>query len=202
MMARALFGLLVAVAAPQAALARHLSHGVASHHHHELRVETLETTRRTTKKMRGTAQAPAPAPAGSHPLQNEQWETVPVMHHKRRDEKPLPLSTTMQCVINLTIQYFAIYTALAVVRTLGHIRRGRTPLENVLELATGTVNYAPMLCVLFLAARMRALQITRGEGDPQDWVRDAMQCCAYSILIQMILVLSLAFFTGDLTRGG
>merc|ERR1719163_1808217 len=32
-----------------------------------------------------------------------------------------PISTTMQCVVNLTIQYFLVYTCLAVVRTMNQV---------------------------------------------------------------------------------
>ena len=42
------------------------------------------------------------------------------------------------------------------------------------EAATTTVTYAPMLCVLFLGACMRAIQLSQGETEkhqlPQPWV--------------------------------
>merc|ERR1719460_812600 len=103
-----------------------------------------------------------------------------------------PVSTTMKCIINLTIQYFVVYTALAIVRTYNELYK-EAPLKtslSILQVACTTVNYAPMLCVLFLGTRMRALQLSGGKPDdhglPQDWVKMCMQACAWSVLVQMI----------------
>ena len=54
-----------------------------------------------------------------------------------------------------------------------------------------------MLCVLFLGARMRALQITQGEGAPQSYAQSAMEMCAWSVLVQTLLVLAIPMFTGE-----
>ena len=40
-----------------------------------------------------------------------------------------------------------------------------------------TVQFAPMLAVLFIATRMRALQMTDNKGSPQGWVQDGMCAC-------------------------
>merc|ERR1719326_2363219 len=75
-----------------------------------------------------------------------------------------PVATSLQCVINLTIQYLAIYTAIAVLRVvadfMGQNSKSWTIGES-LDQATLTVNYAPMLAVLFLACRMRVLWLTQ-----------------------------------------
>jgi len=65
-----------------------------------------------------------------------------------------------------------------------------------LRVGCDTVFYAPMLCVLFLGAHLRALQITLGKGGPQDWAETAMQVCAWSCLVQTCMVLAIPFFTG------
>merc|ERR1719502_2657280 len=65
-----------------------------------------------------------------------------------------PVSTSMQCVISLTIQYMIVYTALAIGRTAAKsmgVDYGKTPVLEILKTATLTVNYAPMLAILFLA---------------------------------------------------
>jgi len=110
-----------------------------------------------------------------------------------------PISTTMKCIINLTVQYFLVYTALAVVRTMNDLSapvNGKKPYafaQSVLHAASLTVNYAPMLSVLFLGTRMRALQLSGGDPDkydlPQPWVKMAMQCCAWSVVVQTLMVL-------------
>merc|ERR1719484_238304 len=112
-----------------------------------------------------------------------------------------PVSTTMRCIINLTIQYFILYTAVAVVRTYNQFTQ--SPLRSTLSTltaATATVNFAPMLSVLFLGTRMRALQLSQGQPDeydlPQPFVKIAMQCCAYAVLVQTLTVLALPLVLG------
>ena len=56
----------------------------------------------------------------------------------------------MKCVINLTIQYFLVYTALAIGKT--YVEFSGNPsrmLMDTLLAATGSVAYAPMLSVLW-----------------------------------------------------
>jgi hypothetical protein len=108
------------------------------------------------------------------------------------------LSTTMKCIINLTIQYMVVYTALGICRT--YLDFNGEPHENngvckALKSASETMFYAPMVCMLFVGFRMRVLQLTKGTGDPQEWVRISMQAIAYSILVNTLLVLLIPLFT-------
>jgi len=126
-------------------------------------------------------------------------------------EGPTPMFTTetmpavaptLQCVISLSIQYFAIYTLLAIIRTAnqftGHSMLG---IQKIMETAATTVTYAPMLSVLFLGVRMRAIQLSQGQTEkyqlPQPWVQQAMYTCTYAVLAQVILVLMMPIFTGE-----
>ena len=68
---------------------------------------------------------------------------------------------------------------------------------QALKSACDTVIYAPMLCVLFLGTRMRALQITQGKGDPPMFAQIAMQVCTWAVLIQTSLALAIPLFTGQ-----
>jgi hypothetical protein len=112
-----------------------------------------------------------------------------------------PVSTTMKCVINLTIQYFVLYTALAIATTYNQVN-GYLPgtITATLQAATATVNFAPMLSVLFIGTRMRALQLSEGNPDeydlPQPYVKTSMQLCAWGILGQTIMVLVLPLVKG------
>jgi hypothetical protein len=116
---------------------------------------------------------------------------------------PVPaVSVTMKCVINLAIQFFIVYTGLAIVRTYNEIRNTAPmvfPLK-VLEAACTTVNYAPMLSVLFLGTRMRALQLSGGDPEahdlPQPWVKMAMQAAAWSVLVQTLMVVAVPLVMG------
>jgi len=118
------------------------------------------------------------------------------------DEVVPPVSTTMKCVINLTIQYFIIYTALAIVRTYNEMYHQDPFVKSlkILEGACTTVNYAPMLSVLFLGVRMRAVQLSGGDPDahdlPQPWVKNAMQSCAWSVLVQTLMVIAIPLVLG------
>jgi len=113
-----------------------------------------------------------------------------------------PPSTTLQCILNLTIQYFLLYTLLQVLRTVNQFT-GIAMLgwQKILETGCTTVTYAPALCCLFLGCRMRAIQLSQGKTEqynlPQDWVQNAMYVCSYAVLVQVLLVLIVPFFTGE-----
>jgi hypothetical protein len=108
------------------------------------------------------------------------------------------VSTTMSCIISLTIQYMVIYTALGVCRTYLDFQsqsHDSSPLQKALKHASETVFYAPMVCMMFVGFRMRVLQLSKGTGDPQDWVRFSMQAVTYSILANTLLVLLVPLFS-------
>merc|ERR1719191_2154739 len=126
-------------------------------------------------------------------------------------EGPTPMFTketmpavapTLQCVISLSIQYFVIYTLLAIIRTTNQFTGHRfLGAQKIMETGATTVTYAPMLSVLFLGVRMRAIQLSQGQTEkyqlPQPWVQQAMYTCTYAVLAQVILVLMMPIFTGE-----
>merc|ERR1719149_455660 len=106
----------------------------------------------------------------------------------------------MQCTINLTLQYMVIFVALGVCRTYLDFQNQPYDTNKVckaLKAASETVFYAPMVCLMFVGFRMRVLQLSNGTGNPQDWVRYAMQSVAYSILVNTLLVLVIPVFVDD-----
>jgi len=116
-----------------------------------------------------------------------------------------PISTTMACTINLTLQYMVIFTALGVCRTyleFKGLRYSSSVIQTTLKHASDTVFYAPMVCIMFIGFRMRVLQLSKGTGNPQDWVRFAMQSVAYSILANTLLVLVIPVFTSTSVEVG
>merc|ERR1719197_961446 len=128
-----------------------------------------------------------------------------------QEGEPIPMFTkdtmpavapTLQCVISLSIQYFVVYTLLAIIRTANQFN-GYTMMgfQKIMETAATTVTYAPMLSVLFLGVRMRAIQLSQGQTEkyqlPQPWVQQAMYTCTYCVLAQVILVLIMPVFTGE-----
>jgi len=152
----------------------------------------------THDKVKGNGYAP-----GS-PLYAKQQQSGGSGGMSAEEAKNMPVSTTLQCICNLCLQYFAIYTALMVVKGINLLQKSseRSPIELIIEAATYTVAQAPMLCVLFLGTRMRAIQITGGQtekyGLPQWWVQGAMQVCTYCVLGQLIMVFVLPVFTGQM----
>merc|ERR1719473_812821 len=55
--------------------------------------------------------------------------------------------------------------------------------------------YAPMLSVMFIGCRMRALQLTKAQdgtipmgAGPQSWAQDCMFLATWAVLIQVVLV--------------
>merc|ERR1719359_1199267 len=107
----------------------------------------------------------------------------------------------MMCVMNLTFQYFLIYFLLWVLYTIDDLTNGSVKNNSALmnaceaiESAKATVQFAPMMSVLFIATRMRALQITKNKGSPQGWVQDGMYLATWSVLIQFLMCLVLPIF--------
>merc|ERR1719428_2287500 len=93
-----------------------------------------------------------------------------------------------------------VYTALAIVRTAADswgMDYGKMPVQKILETACHTVNYAPMLAVLFLGCRMRVLWLTQGKGNPPEWVEMCMYMCTYAVLMMTLCVCIIPIFTGE-----
>jgi len=120
------------------------------------------------------------------------------IEHPDGPEKTPPVSPTMQCVINLTVQFFFIYLLLWIFLTLdqfGVNLPGQTVIADAMEAARQTVQYAPMLAILFVATRMRALQITNQKGAPQGWAQDGMYMATWAVAIQFWMCLAMMFFS-------
>jgi len=110
------------------------------------------------------------------------------------------VATSLQCVVSLTIQYMLVYTALALCRTAADafgLKYDKLPIQKILTTATLTVNFAPMLAILFLACRMRVTQLTKGKGNPPEWVQVCMYCATYSVLMMTLIVVVIPLFTGE-----
>jgi len=120
------------------------------------------------------------------------------MEHPDGKELTPPVSPTMQCVINLSFQYFFIYILLWIFITVEDFIPSvdLSFVKDAVETAKTTVQFAPMLCVLFIATRMRALQISKNKGAPQGWAQDGMYLASWALLIQFLMCLLMPIFTG------
>merc|ERR1719252_313867 len=111
-----------------------------------------------------------------------------------------PVSTALKCVINLTVQYMGIYTACAIIRVVADfqgVNANSWTIYEALVQAQLTVNYAPMLAIMFLACRMRVLWLTLQKGNPPVWVQAWMYCCTYSVLAMTLVALVVPLLTGE-----
>merc|ERR1719345_420223 len=123
-------------------------------------------------------------------------------------EQQLPVSPAVMCTIMLSGLFFFVYLLVAITRTCFELSKSLRSSRLLLTLQTGatqakmTVNLAPMLCILFIGARMRALQIDPQNGNPQSWAQKCFFMCTCSVLLQCILVIVLPFVAkGQCKRG-
>lgn len=113
----------------------------------------------------------------------------------------IPISTTMKCIMNLSIQYFLVYTLIAVLRSLKSSpgAKNSMALDTLVE-ATSTVAYAPMMSVLFLGVRMRAVQLSQNQTQkydlPTDLTQNFMIMSTYAVLVQLVMVLAYPLVMG------
>merc|ERR1719265_1931490 len=117
-----------------------------------------------------------------------------------------PISPAMQCVMNLTIQFFTIYLALFVCITIKQFSPRLLVMDfliAVFEAGQKTVMFAPMLSMLFIGARMRALQLTKANdgtvpttAGPQPWAQQGMFLATWSVLVQVIMTMVVPIATG------
>merc|ERR1719160_682432 len=111
------------------------------------------------------------------------------------DEK-LPVSPAVMNTILLATTFFTVYLLVALTKTAVELS-GDSPflqkLAGLLTLARYTVNFAPMLAILFIGARMRALQIDPKHGNPQRWAQMCFYACTASVILQTLLVIIMPF---------
>merc|ERR1719158_2125586 len=123
---------------------------------------------------------------------------VPVVGSKFETNQGVP--TAMQCVVSLTIQFMIVYTALALVRMAADswgLKYDNFPIQKILQTASLTVAFAPMLSILFLAFRMRVNQLTKNRGHPPEWAQICMYFCTYAVLLMTLVVCVIPLFTGE-----
>jgi len=125
-------------------------------------------------------------------------KNVPVVGSQFATNGGVP--TAMQCMVSLTIQFMLIYTALAICRMAADgfgLKYDNLPIQKILQTATLTVAFAPMLAILLLAFRMRVNQLTKNKGNPPEWCQICMYFCTYAILLMTLIVVVIPLFTGE-----
>merc|ERR1719191_1886505 len=114
-----------------------------------------------------------------------------------------PLSTTLNSLLQLSCQFFLVYGLhwlLAATHAFIFTGKWTLILESSVLAAKNSVQFCPILAILFVSCRMRALQITQQKGDPQGWAQDAMKMILAATLLQIVCCLTLPIFTGIATK--
>lgn len=98
--------------------------------------------------------------------------------------------------MGLSMQYFAIYTLLAIDQTGNQFANdAHLGMQKILETACTIVTYAAMLNVFYLAALTHAIKITQDKAKkykiPQLWTQTARFCCVNAVSAQVIIVLAI-----------
>jgi len=124
------------------------------------------------------------------------WSIFTIEHPAGKQYTP-SISVTMQCVVNLTVQFFTIYGLIWIGVTVKEFTGMEWALmTQTMESAKVTVQFAPMLAILFVGTRMRALQLTQNRGAPQGWVQDGMYMATWAVLLQFIMCVITPLATG------
>jgi hypothetical protein len=94
----------------------------------------------------------------------------------------------------LAVVFFLTQLVIAVCRTYEEFSGTEFPMVvGVMNAAATTVEFAPMLAILFLAARMRALQ---HDGQPQKWAQDCMFIATGAMCITTLLAVLVPLVMG------
>jgi len=106
----------------------------------------------------------------------------------------LPVSPTVQCVVNLTCQFFVVYLMMTIMTTVSEISGGAIPMEKwklyaAVDSTKATLAFAPMLSILFVTTRMYALLLTDNKGAPQAWVQDGMFMSTWALMMSSLMCL-------------
>ncbi|CAD7957411.1 unnamed protein product [Amoebophrya sp. A120] len=117
------------------------------------------------------------APAGNRHCPTCAWSWTP------------DVPASLQCLINLTLQYFAVYLALYASQMYSIFctpDRQPTKVAKFLERAREASELCPILAVLFIAVRLRANQL---KTEPQEYAKTAFYVTTYAVLGQTVLAL-------------
>jgi len=93
-----------------------------------------------------------------------------------------PVSVAMRCVTVLTVIYFAFYLCFMVCGAMrGNLRKW---VQTVFSNVQYSLAFVPMLCVMMIAVRLRAMQLR--VRDPQPWAQIVMVTATSAVIIQAV----------------
>merc|ERR1719456_1945467 len=114
-----------------------------------------------------------------------------------------PVSPAVACTMILTSMYFLVYAGIQFGKTFQSFSGvDSSKLTGALHGAISTMAFAPMLSVLFIGARMRALQMDPINGAPQKWAQNCFYACTYAVMLQCILAIAVPLVLGGSIKKG
>jgi hypothetical protein len=121
--------------------------------------------------------------------------------HKDPTQQEAALPTAVLCVFILAGLFFVMHGVHSLAFFLKDVVGwDHRKFQETTIAACVSVRFCPMACILFIAARLRALQITDRGGSPQTWAQTAMYVIAFAVVIQAFCCLALPLFTGMSTE--
>merc|ERR1719224_318274 len=106
----------------------------------------------------------------------------------------------------LSCQYFLVYGAIQICKSIedwmSFQNEWLRSLQEACTTATLSINFAPMLAVLFIGARMRALQMDPVNGKPQTWAQNCFFMCTYALALQTALCVVIPVVLGGKAKPG
>merc|ERR1719235_799736 len=99
-----------------------------------------------------------------------------------------PPAPAVACTMIMACMFFLVYAAVQFSRTWTQFTGSKfSKFEDALMNASNAMNFAPMLSVLFIGARMRALQMDPVNGAPQKWAQNCFYMCTYAVAAQVLI---------------
>eukprot|EP00927_Polykrikos_kofoidii_P040796 TRINITY_DN34807_c0_g1_i1.p1 TRINITY_DN34807_c0_g1~~TRINITY_DN34807_c0_g1_i1.p1 ORF type:complete len:981 (+),score=169.07 TRINITY_DN34807_c0_g1_i1:160-2943(+) len=121
-------------------------------------------------------------------------------HATTSESSIAPLAPTTLAVLRLAALFFFVDFAQWAVFVFEAVTKKRLSTLRDTVLAAGVgMGLTPFLAIIFIACRMRALQITQQEGSPQGWAQDLMHMSVFAIIIQVICCGLMPVFTNAAT---
>merc|ERR1719395_100902 len=114
-----------------------------------------------------------------------------------------PVSPAVDCTMILTSMYFIVYAGIQAGKTLQSFSGiDSSKLTGALQGAICTMFFAPMMAVLFIGARMRAMQMDPITVPVQKWAQNCFYMCTYAVMMQCILAVAVPLVVGGTVKKG
>merc|ERR1719299_119845 len=118
-------------------------------------------------------------------------------------DKIPPVSPAVACTMILTSMYFFVYAGIQFGKTFQSFSGvDSSKLTGALQGAICTMFFAPMMAVLFIGARMRAMQMDPINVPIQKWAQNCFYMCTFAVMWQCILAIAVPLVVGGSVKEG